>query len=752
MYYVIDPKPYARSSCKGHFMVNDRYTLFVAHQLYDTHAQLLDHIFDNISVVSETDTGDEKIFVCEIKNVKTYLELNIRTSMIHRDISYLCYVNNANYKYLPPRFNKMTASETIFDVNFIDNLIKYLHNINADFLYYENDDIIIYPDIVHCPIDKSDVDNFEIAQTMIYDTAIYDYFSKIQFYVFQKNITNIAHLLTLSNENIIQLLERNKNMIYDFYRKNGLECDDIILNIYISRELDYKYFIIKCDIINNIDGAKYISFIDNYRWMSYYECMMMLKHGLYGFEFISKFYNTDSGIAPICKGEHFYDLMTNINKLPSVRPWHKTLLGGGNILSNMFPNYQVVNYFHRPTVTKEAAHCINAILIKTVSNEFWEIIFRSNYFEKARTNDNLEKIINRPYDFSDNESFKSFIDYTTWYGTCTIRKLVKQEIPFRISLLETKKDADIILHNFVSGSPKIDNSIVIAFAFLTKQFDNQMISHPNPLIRAIATSQRYFSQNFYVSPKRTTDRHAMSIDVYRIWYYPQITIKNSDKFIQMLSLIQSDWTYDFLRTNQECYQMITESTNFYDLYRDTTKFVYNSRYLTTAHKMEIKTLLNKFIYFTYFTEQDIYHGTFDMFSIDGIDKYINPNKFRQYFINPYLSWTHYPNQYDYNVFHLHIARMKHPKHLGESILSDRMIRYQLKDDRAIGFDFLDRIDLSHVDIKINCDIKYSINDDIESIIVKLKNFILDKRREILLNNINEKILYRLAWTIQKYKH
>jgi len=96
--------------------------------------------------------------------------------------------------------------------------------------------------------------------------------------------------------------------------------------------------------------------------------------------------------------------------------------------------------------------------------------------------------------------------------------------------------------------------------------------------------------------------------------------------------------YEQIKLDKYYKQLLEESTNFYDLFRNPEKkFVYNLKHLNSDYKNEIDAIMNRFI-------KDNY-----------VETCKNEN-FNKNLENPYFSWAHYPNSLHYSVYHQYIVR------------------------------------------------------------------------------------------------
>lgn len=791
--------------CKGNLETYDKSTwytqsVYVNQQLYSTSKNFFSEIITNINLTRPINILEDTV-TCIIPNIKTYIELVApREEIKTTPNTYLCNIDGNNYQKMPHRF-KTHIEKTIYDLDFVYKVKTYLESIRAvDFLYFENDNLIIFPNMISNPIDKTDVDMYH--QILTDDEECYNYLSKIGFYILSKKLNSkelhpyglytADNIITLFNTNhkdeIIKLVTTAKEsmtkFIQDKFKRN---YDFNILNLYVCVEYTYGNFIIKVDILNNIESAKYISFIDGNRWIKYDDYLNLIKYG--NLKYVSKFYDAiDGDLSHICKGNHSYDLdqlVKSQHKYKFIQANQK----GGNIinLKDIFESefkfgYKVVNYFHRPTITKEKAQCIQSMLLLTFDNAgktnrtYYEIIFRSNLFDylkhnKSEIHTQIEHTINsKPlFSFNNNRSVV-FISNINWHGTFTIRKLGAYKIPIKIPIIETKEITQLIEKNILENNPVIDNSIIITYiiAYLHYEINtignqeyatnyNKIIAHmnSNSFLKQLLDNT-YFSteRNFFITTKKIANVNQIdTLDkTYCLWYYPkEIKITHINLFMNSILIFNESDTHDQIRKNNFCRHLLHQSTNFYDLFSDKNKFVYNATYLTTLHKNEINALINKFLYFTYCLEKKLIYSKmqFTKFDITKVNFGKNSNIFWEYKSNPYFSWIHYPNQYDYNVFHLHLARMKNFKKINDTVLYDKHQRYKLTFNRDIDWEYINNVEFGKIDHMLVR--KINLGNDLLETINNLIFSIDNLKRTISLRNINITTIDLLKNIINKYE-
>ena len=810
---------YKRTPCKGHLIGTDISNqkdifIFVNQQLYsrgDFFSEIIKYIY-----VKENEWNEiEYSTTCVIPNIKTYIEVSTIKPITSKN-SYICQIDQTNYKNLPVRFySDNTTGKLIFSLNFIEQVISYLKKINANFLFFEKEStitfsdgttnpitIIIFPDIVSNPIDKNDV--------MIYNTDInndsektYNYLSKIEFYSvikYQDRLYSADNIIELfeSNrkEDIIKIVNKMKETINEYielYFKQTYNY--IILNLYICTEYEYGNFIIKFDILNNIESTTYVSFIEGQRWVNYQDYINIINFG--NLKYTSKFYDDiDGDISVICGENHLYRLQKIINnKIISEQKqissysrnknpqrideqnWRskpKTYSFAKSINTLFKDGFKIVNYFWRPSYTLEKAYCIQSLLLLTFKDNiksYHEIIFRSNLFEYLDkkfinpTRDQIWSIINKQEPvFSVGLQSKIFIGYTNWHGTFTIRKLGTEKSPYTIPLvipiIEKKLDADRIDEIIIKENPFIDNTIVIAQSIiaLEKYSDNPAYEsikkhmEKNQILKGLL-SKKYLSNesNFYIAEKKISSSGIIKESAYyRMWYYSKTQIIDITKFEDAILGININATYNDIRRDSNLHSNLKSATNFYALFADMNTFIYNARYLKNTYKKEIDDFINNFLYFKYYVEQGLYDGTYDEFDIEKINlRKTDINKFKKYKTYPYFIWINYPNQFDYNIFHIHMARMEDIKEFDPDVLYNKNVRYQLSLSRAFDWSYMKNIDFENTDIiQIH---KFNLHDTVESTIDDLINFMKKIKRTLSLKYIDKVTINIIKNIVNKHR-
>lgn len=691
--------------CKGFYEgTND--CIFVTQNLYAI-PDPLEHILDRMTIPYGADRSDNTVsFYCEVSQTDSYVEVNTDPSIITD--------HTAPYKY-HCEDRSTDIEDSYHNCTFHPDFVLQLEKSVGPF--YHTDQLIIYPDITRREIDCVCL-LFKHNQSWLLLSDIWSMESKA-----------VGLLLDLAQSEL------------DKYYLNK----EIKPIIYVCRDWETKYFVIKTDFYDRVDGYRYISFIENEKWLT-----------------ISEFRNWIQGHRKPLSAFRTYRL-GQLNQIKSIesnctdnlvvqialrpgwsgpKPWDKrgdgpgaqsvanphspplsgpTQTGGHRytfrspqslsvrqIMADLFDSYTVLNYYHKPSdVNNEKGYCLNSILIGGKSKgqwAYWEILLKSNYYqmETSRSQSELIELIRSvsPVVQLDLGTFsvRSYVAQTTWRGSCLIRQLPQNKIPFRIGLTEAPDDYVRYQRKLIDQSYPIDNLIVLT-ACLLRSTDpilrQRALSHPSVLINQTFKTPKYLGDHFYLSPKRDVGAGQTS-GIYRLWYWPHVQIVNMDLFNQALDSIGPQMSYGQLRTDPQLSNLLRQSTNFYDLYVS-SDFVHTSRDLTDSHIAEIDGLLNKFQLYLYGNVKEPFE-TFDMRSFMNR---ISSVSFDQYIRhNPIVTWSHYPNAPYYNVFHLHVVHFHSESKLDEAVLTDRIRRYMIKDDRPIFYKYLRMVRLADCTLQI----------------------------------------------------
>lgn len=785
----------SRNPCKGNLIVSDsnqEYAVFVNQQLYLQNNNPLDSIISKtkLHLRVSSDTEDEYVFKCSIPETRSYVELtNNLEGIMTSDggLSFMCDVTDTNFHLLPPIYQRDSVANIIYSPQYISSTKSYLEHIGGSFLVYEDSDVIIVPNLSYSPLTLSDIKSYDGSKP-------YDFMSLLQFVLLAKNDSEyvlLTDLLQSDNKAILDLLKRGRMGIITFVKRIlGQDYFDEVLHIYVGKEHRNKYLAMKFDIYDPSDGYKYISFIDDISWLSYDEMISVISFNrekkTNNFNTTTQFFSYMPQRNNFCKENHYNKLL---NALPMPhKPWGK-MKGGGiarsyrfgkiikgdyflkNFMNELFEKWRVITYYHKPTVLmSEVGYCTNSILIKGKRKEgvteLWEMIFKSDYYDLYSREEILRIINSDPLFRVDIRDIFSdvYIGTTTFYGIFTLRKVPNQKIELKFSFVESPENYKITMKNMVK-TKNICNLLVITFALigisdadiLSNQKFNEIINltrnHRSFLISDSINNKKFFSKNrrFYITLKRQTGIYGSSTNVYRMWYCPKVQIKSPDIFIDLLGLMSSDERYhskdlkdpyNYLRTNLDIYNLLVKSTDFYDLYRDfdSGKFIYNSRSLRSADISEIDMLLNKFKYYSYGIDVGL-NIDFDSYETDeDMMKFIRGNlsrdQIQMLWRFPFMSWVHYPNTFNYNVFHMHIAHMRSKELVSEYVLLDRLMRYLIKSDRSISYDIVRQIDLSERNIEcLTWSIIANIGTSTNMIMDQIKPYTVRENKEYAYNMI-----------------
>jgi hypothetical protein len=241
--------------------------------------------------------GKSKIYLCktEMNNVSRIIKYNDPNNLPNELKQYTGSINKSYICKITDENSDNPNKSTIYPQYFIDILFHdksnekqfLITNSGLDFMF-SDDEIIIMPDIIGTiPITKDVIDNWNIIKNLLEtkekinnnQDIIYSFLYNISFQVFIKSGSIIdgklkdykyKDIFALLDETVnnIELLKRIRNKIYNFYKINfllGDKFDPNMIDISVNADNKYNFLVINFKMYNPYEGHLYQSFVESKR-------------------------------------------------------------------------------------------------------------------------------------------------------------------------------------------------------------------------------------------------------------------------------------------------------------------------------------------------------------------------------------------------------------------------------------------------------------------------------------------------------